>query len=116
MRGWSRGSTLRGGVGGAVADAFRLGHRERRLFFITGASAGVGAIFCAPLGGALFGPEVLYRKPEFEGEAIIPCIIASIVAFTVRTTLTDESRVVRIAADSGALVKARQSLIEVEPA
>jgi CIC family chloride channel protein len=88
-----------GGVGSAIADAFRLPHRDRRLFFITGASAGVGALFCAPLGGALFGPEVLYRKPEFEGEAIIPCIIASIVAFTVRTTLTGESRVVAIASD-----------------
>jgi CIC family chloride channel protein len=88
-----------GGIGSVIADAFRLPRRERRLFFITGASAGIGALFCAPLGGALFGPEVLYRKPEFEGEAIIPCIIASIVGYTVRTTLTGESRVVTIAGE-----------------
>jgi len=40
---------------------------------------------------------VLYRKPEFEGEAIIPCIISSIVAFTTFITLRgDASKVIPI--------------------
>jgi len=30
------------------------------------------AIFQAPLGAALFAPEVLYRDTEFEYEAILP--------------------------------------------
>ncbi len=85
-----------GGVGSAIADGFKLPERDRRIFLLAGGSAGIGALFCAPLGGALFAPEVLYKKPEYEGEAIIPCIIASIIAFTTRTTLTGESRVVAI--------------------
>ncbi|MEM7305412.1 MAG: chloride channel protein [Planctomycetota bacterium] len=85
------------GIGSAIADTLRLPHRDRRIFLLAGASAGIGALFCAPLGGALFAPEVLYKKPEYEGEAIIPCIIASIVAFTTRTSITAESRVIEIA-------------------
>lgn len=76
------------GVGSTLADALKLSHRDRRMFLLSGASAGIGAMFCAPLGGALFMPEVLYRKAEFEGEAIIPCIIASIFAYTTYTELT----------------------------
>lgn len=70
------------GVGSAVSDALKLSERDRRIFLLAGSSAGIGALFGAPLGGALFAPEVLYRKPEFEGEAIVPCIISSIVAYT----------------------------------
>ena len=33
-----------------------------------------------PPGAALFRPEVLYRETEFEFEAILPCIVSSIVA------------------------------------
>jgi len=59
------------GVGSNLSDALRLRTRDRRIFLLSGASAGIGALFTAPLGGALFAPEVLYRKAEFEGEAII---------------------------------------------
>ncbi len=87
------------GVGSAVATAFKLTDRDRRVFLLAGSSAGIGALFTAPLGGALFAPEVLYRKPEFEGEAIIPCIISSIVAFTTFTTITGKSRAIDIPED-----------------
>ncbi|MFT5286675.1 MAG: CIC family chloride channel protein [Planctomycetota bacterium] len=86
-----------GGVGSALSDALKLGDRDRRIFLLSGAAAGVGALFTAPLGGALFAPEVLYRKPEFEGEAIIPCIVSSIVAFTTFTFITGRSRAIDIA-------------------
>ena len=46
-----------------------------------GISAGVGSIFRAPLAGALFAAEVLYRDPEFESEVIIPAGISSVVAY-----------------------------------
>lgn len=84
------------GVGSAVSDALKLKDRDRRVFLLAGASAGIGALFTAPLGGALFGPEVLYRKPEFEGEAIIPCIIASIVAYTTFETATGGGKAIPI--------------------
>lgn len=82
------------GIGSAMADAFKLPERERRIFLLAGASAGIGALFTAPLGGALFAPEVVYRRPEFEGDAIIPCIIASIVGYTTFTTITGETRAI----------------------
>jgi chloride channel protein, CIC family len=84
------------GVGAILADAFKLSERDRRVLFLSGASAGIGALFTAPLGGALFAPEVLYKKPEFEGDAIIPCIIASIVAYTTFTAITGETRAIPI--------------------
>jgi CIC family chloride channel protein len=85
-----------GGVGSVFSDALKLGDRDRRIFLLAGATAGVGALFTAPLGGALFAPEVLYRKPEFEGEAIIPCIVSSIVAYTTFTTITGRTRAIEI--------------------
>ena len=50
---------------------------------LAGAAGGIGAIFHAPLGAALFAPEVLYRQEEFEFEAIVPCIISAIVASSI---------------------------------
>ena len=48
-----------------------------------GIGAGVGSIFRAPLAGALFAAEVLYRDPDFESEVIIPAGISSVVAYCV---------------------------------
>jgi CIC family chloride channel protein len=76
-----------GGFGSNLSDAFGLGDRDRRVFLLAGATAGIGAMFSAPLGAALFVPEVLYKKPEFEGDAIIPCIVAAILAHTTKVTL-----------------------------
>ena len=84
------------GIGSSISDAFKLSERDRRIFLLSGASAGIGAMFSAPLGGALFAPEVLYRKPEFEGDAIIPCIISSILAYTTRTSLVPGSHAITI--------------------
>ena len=62
-----------------------LGHsdRDRRLLMLAGAAGGIGAIFRAPLGGALFISEVLYSSTAMETAAVIPCFIASITAYTV---------------------------------
>jgi CIC family chloride channel protein len=45
--------------------------------------AGIGAIFRAPLAGALFAAEILYRETDLETEVIVPAATASIVAYTV---------------------------------
>jgi len=62
-----------------------LGHsdHDRRLLMLAGASGGIGAIFRAPLGGALFVSEVLYSSTALETAAVIPCFISSITAYTV---------------------------------
>jgi len=69
------------GFGSFLATRFKLSDRERRIMMAAGIGAGVGSIFRAPLAGALFAAEVLYRDPEFESEVIIPAGISSVVAY-----------------------------------
>ncbi|MCG6893471.1 MAG: chloride channel protein [Desulfobacteraceae bacterium] len=69
------------GFGSFLATSLKLSDRERRIMMAAGVGAGVGSIFRAPLAGALFAAEVLYRDPEFESEVIIPAGISSVVAY-----------------------------------
>lgn len=69
------------GFGSFLATKMKLSERERRIMVAAGIGAGVGSIFRAPLAGALFAAEVLYRDPEFESEVIIPAGISSVVAY-----------------------------------
>jgi chloride channel protein, CIC family len=71
------------GFGSFFATILKLKPRDRRILMLAGAAGGIGAIFHAPLGAALFAPEVLYRETEFESEAILPCIVSSIVASSI---------------------------------
>lgn len=71
------------GFGSFLAGLLRLKPRDRRILVLAGAAGGIGAIFHAPLGAALFAPEVLYREAEFEFEAILPCIVSAIVASSI---------------------------------
>jgi chloride channel protein, CIC family len=48
--------------------------------------AGIGAIFRAPLGGAVYSAEILYTG-DFEPEVFVPSIIAAVVAYSVYSTL-----------------------------
>jgi len=69
------------GFGAFLATTLKLSDRERRIMMAAGIGAGVGSIFRAPLAGALFAAEVLYRDPDFESEVIIPAGISSVVAY-----------------------------------
>jgi CIC family chloride channel protein len=73
------------GFASFLASLLKMDERDRRIMLLAGAAGGLGAIFKAPLGSALFATEVLYRRPEFEFEGIIPCIFSSIVGYTVFT-------------------------------
>lgn len=74
------------GFGSLLASALRLSNQERRLLLLAGAAGGIGAIFRCPLGGALFVVEVLYTD-DFEVEALVPAVLASVVAYSVFTML-----------------------------
>lgn len=76
------------GFGSYLADLLRLGYHDRRVLVISGVAAGVGGMFRAPLGAALFAVEVLYSDPDFESEALIPAIISSIVSYVVVASFT----------------------------
>ncbi|WDN89193.1 chloride channel protein, CIC family [Desulfosarcina sp. BuS5] len=71
------------GFGSFLATTLKLSDRQRRIMMAAGIGAGVGSIFRAPLAGALFAAEVLYRDPEFESEVIIPAGMSSVVAYCV---------------------------------
>ncbi len=71
------------GFGSFLADKLGLSEHDRRMLMLAGAAGGIGAIFRAPLGGALFISEVLYGSTALEAAAVIPCFIASITAYTV---------------------------------
>jgi CIC family chloride channel protein len=78
------------GFGSLLGDVLHLSVRRRRILVAAGVGAGVGSMFHAPLGGALFAVEVLYRDTEFEYEALIPAFIGSIVGYTVFSVFHQE--------------------------
>lgn len=71
------------GFGSILATRLRLSHAERRTLMLAGIGAGIGAIFRAPLAGAIFAIEVLYIEPDFEAEALLPAFMATTVASSV---------------------------------
>ena len=89
-----------GGAGGREGPAMQLGSaagailaewlpttaRERRLLFVAGIGAGISAVFRTPLGAALLAVEVLYRD-DFDAEALVPSVLASVVSFAVSNAI-----------------------------
>jgi CIC family chloride channel protein len=69
------------GFGSFLATLLKMRPAERRVLMAAGMGAGIAAIFRAPLAGALFASEVLYRSPEFEPEVIMPAALASVVSY-----------------------------------
>jgi len=72
------------GFGSWLGRVFNLDSKERRILMLAGCAGGLGAIFRAPLGAAITSIEVLYTE-DFETEAIIPCVMSSVVAYSVFT-------------------------------
>lgn len=71
------------GVGSAYAELLHRSTREKRLIVLMGMAAGLSAIFRSPIGTALFAVEVLYGGIEFEAEALLYCMLSSVVAYMV---------------------------------
>ncbi len=70
------------GFGSTLASFLKLNDRDRRIMVICGTAGGLGSIFRAPLGGAIFAIEVLY-KSDLETEGLVPAFISSTVAYSV---------------------------------
>ncbi|WP_035271733.1 chloride channel protein [Desulfonatronum thiodismutans] len=75
---------LGGCFGSLLANRLGLSVKERRILLLSGAAGGLGAVFRAPLGGAITAVEVLYRE-DFEAEAILPALISSVTAYSLFT-------------------------------
>lgn len=69
-------------LGSTVGRYLRVSARERRVLMVAGVAAGISAVFRAPLGAALIAIEMLYRD-DFESEALIPSVLASVIAYSV---------------------------------
>ncbi len=67
-----------GGLAAAFARLLRLDKRHTRTLLMAGVSAGFGSVFGTPLAGMIFGLEVL-AVGRIRYDALIPCLIASIV-------------------------------------
>jgi CIC family chloride channel protein len=79
-----------GAVGSTIGRYLGVTERERRLLLVAGVAAGIAAVFRTPLGAALFAAEVLYRD-DFESDALIPGVLASVIAYSVVISLFGES-------------------------
>jgi CIC family chloride channel protein len=56
------GARIGASVGSTIGELLRLRPDEVRLLLVAGLSAGITATFSAPLGGILFGLEIIYRR------------------------------------------------------
>jgi H+/Cl- antiporter ClcA/CBS domain-containing protein len=70
------------GFGSLLARVLELEPEDGRIALATGIGSGIGAIFGAPLGGAVLACEILYRD-DIDTTALLPCFIASVVSYTI---------------------------------
>lgn len=79
-----------GAIGSTVGRYLRVSVRERRVLMVAGVAAGISAVFRAPLGAALIAIEMLYRD-DFESDALIPSVLASVIAYSVSISVFGEA-------------------------
>jgi CIC family chloride channel protein len=70
------------GFGSMLARFCNLSPSDGRIAVSVGIGSGIGAIFRAPLGGAVLAAEIVYRD-DIEVEALLPAIIASGISYAV---------------------------------
>jgi chloride channel protein, CIC family len=77
-------------LGSRVGWLLRVSASERRILMVAGVAAGIAAVFRTPLGAALLAVEILYRD-DFESEALIPAVLASVIAYSIVISIFGES-------------------------
>jgi CIC family chloride channel protein len=71
-----------GGFGSLLARRLHLSLTDGRIAVSVGMGSGIGAILCAPLGGAVAAAEITYRD-KVGAEAFVPGAIASTTSYTI---------------------------------
>ena len=88
---------MMGAAGGSwAAERLGLGLAERRVLLSAGIAGGVGAVFQAPLGAALFAAELHSAHPGIEGELIIPNLLAAVAGQAVCSALLGHESLLNI--------------------
>ncbi|HEY5112606.1 MAG TPA: chloride channel protein [Coriobacteriia bacterium] len=90
---------IAGGIGSWYATVTGRSDKDRRLLLLIGAAAGLAAIFRSPVGTALLAIEVLYSEMEFESDALLYTMLASIVAYAVNGFFAGWEPLFRVPAD-----------------
>jgi len=70
------------GFGSMLTRYLNLSDEDGRVAVSLGIGSGIGAIFGAPLGGAVLAASIVYRE-DFDYKALIPGFITSATAFSV---------------------------------
>ena len=83
---------LGGGIGSLIAQRLNLEPHEAQRLLISGAAAGVAAVFKAPLTGIMFALEIPYRR-DLSRNAFIPATLASISAYFVAVNFLGTSTI-----------------------
>ena len=68
-------------LGSIMGQLFKLDTQSMKLLVVCGLAAGIAGTFNAPLGGALFGMEILYRGIGLFNA--MPVVLASVIGATV---------------------------------
>jgi CIC family chloride channel protein len=69
------------GLGAIMGRWLGLRGQQRRILLLASMSAGLSAVFRAPLGMAIFGVEILYSGMVFESEALIYTVVSAVTAY-----------------------------------
>jgi CIC family chloride channel protein len=83
-------------IGSLLGEIFKIERHNAKLLVVCGLSAGIAGTYNAPLGGALFGIEILLRNIDLI--RAVPVILSSVVGAATAVFFLGGSPSVRIAA------------------
>ncbi|TVR31604.1 MAG: chloride channel protein [Spirochaetaceae bacterium] len=86
------------GFGSFICTRIPYYRAYRREIMLAGMAAGIGAIFRAPLAGAIFAAEILYSHTNYNGKVLIPAILASSVSYGIYAIYFGFARVIAVPA------------------
>ena len=97
-----------GAIGSWLWNKFRhfgFEPRDRRIMLISGAAAGMGAVFRAPLTGLVFALEMPY-KDDLAHEALMPSLIASVISYVTLISFVGSATLFRFPAGAHSFSRA----------
>lgn len=79
-------------IGSNVAQYLKFDERKRRTLVVCGLSSGISATFNTPLGGTIFGLELILG--DFSPLTVIPIVLASVISVSFSRSILGERAVI----------------------